>query len=1251
MITIIEKLEKQLAQDLAFGVVLVTPDVSLKDAQGNPAPFIRPNVLIELGWLLGKLGRSGMTFNYPTAASGIQAYDFSYSFNIVANDSAVTAVAFTFGGETENLEHIVIFTLGTFDLSRSTPPSQFLTMPFRFYFTIDNAAKTYSIANPITVSFGGSLTKMSRTNSTEQIPHSTYIHSVDLLQYTTKSFTGPQTVTLKNIQAGSFDINYSPSSDSPALCSATAIETLIPTVPPKSILYSSISYRFNFDRTLSCMLVMGPSPLPQTLPTVGHVVLGNLKVGTFYHRSKELMLSLYIWRDGDEGIGPAYLSSTTMTIDTLDVTPDYTIDTTIADLNIINSEPVFAEIKIQFHHSNGRPFIYNDPYTGEPITIKYPQGYLTGRANAMEGSYSLLVNPFSAPQVANILAFNSNRTSQTLTYTITGNSNTLPPSGNGLKSITIQDLKNGDYLLAIGVDFSGIGVNYISVLYNTSTYIRMDKMNLDSDSGLYQTILTVRGLPLEYPLVAPITFTIVDNNNAVKWTSGNYFGINKLIPFIPVSQCYFTSATMNISTADVSTGPLAARFRFTLENNDERTRPSLRIEPQFKDDIFKANKYHFTGSWSPIDNAYVIDFIIPRGQLTGELLYTVFVHSVAYESPYLSHLFQDLKLAITSDTDNLPPMFSRIQCFTIDSMVRFVLTLDTQSVGDFARAFINLTSSIDPLVREFTITPDMVDPSTREFQINYTLIVTLSEEIKIHTIITEDTAGNHGMFKSDWASYGGGIDIVDPMGYVDLADTHTITPNSVGSTDFDPPYVDPTVDITLVLYEFEYNREVIVKFNIMDDDSGISDFHFPQCYLESYGHITLQDQADPHNELGGYVCNFILPYRWGTMHAVWSVYGLVDKQLNIGSGYNVRTTIPIMAVRPPFSCPESLANCNGNGLCTDTGCQCTGVFTGPSCNNTLPPPETFGVTKIVVDTVKPQSTIEVVIPANSTITPVITSIAITMLEELDANGVIVRNHSLANWSYSSNSSSVHIYQAMNVSFSITVVMTQYNQSTTVVFADQTQQMVEGSVKISATIQNYNFLSQLSHLRLVIEAQINGTLGSCTMISTDQIISSDLSWIKLQMNGQSVYGRFIERARVDYRIAKVRNTLINHKALQESNGLSNLARIGMDIPYFQYEAIIDPDFSILVEAQDAKEKEGKECVPLNPTESSEDVDNSKSPVSSGWKLYTVIAASCVAAIAILVGVGLVVKRNAIYIKLGWITRLDKSRENRLRKIKV
>jgi predicted nucleotide-binding protein len=53
--TIFEKLTQE-ANNISYAIVLLTPDDLAEDSTGNKIARVRQNVMLELGWFIGKLG-------------------------------------------------------------------------------------------------------------------------------------------------------------------------------------------------------------------------------------------------------------------------------------------------------------------------------------------------------------------------------------------------------------------------------------------------------------------------------------------------------------------------------------------------------------------------------------------------------------------------------------------------------------------------------------------------------------------------------------------------------------------------------------------------------------------------------------------------------------------------------------------------------------------------------------------------------------------------------------------------------------------------------------------------------------------------------------------------------------------------------------------------------------------------------------------------------------------------------------------
>jgi predicted nucleotide-binding protein len=81
--TLIEKFEQE-AQDACYAIALLTPD-DLVEVSGTHQFQARPNVLLELGWFFGRLGRARVCILFkkgtkiPSDLDGISRIEFSES--------------------------------------------------------------------------------------------------------------------------------------------------------------------------------------------------------------------------------------------------------------------------------------------------------------------------------------------------------------------------------------------------------------------------------------------------------------------------------------------------------------------------------------------------------------------------------------------------------------------------------------------------------------------------------------------------------------------------------------------------------------------------------------------------------------------------------------------------------------------------------------------------------------------------------------------------------------------------------------------------------------------------------------------------------------------------------------------------------------------------------------------------------------------------------------------------------------------
>ncbi|KAN0024306.1 hypothetical protein ACTFIV_008711 [Dictyostelium citrinum] len=285
-------------------------------------------------------------------------------------------------------------------------------------------------------------------------------------------------------------------------------------------------------------------------------------------------------------------------------------------------------------------------------------------------------------------------------------------------------------------------------------------------------------------------------------------------------------------------------------------------------------------------------------------------------------------------------------------------------------------------------------------------------------------------------------------------------------------------------------------------------------------------------------------------------------------------TSPPLPTNPPKKClgnPE----CGGvnNGYCNNgIGCVCYIPWIGEDCTSkviVVPQPST--------NTTNP--TIE--IPIGGGNDPKETNlykslISIVSLRELDFNNKQVKSYSFEKWIYSKINNSTNKYFTTisnknnigeNADTNITVILQWFEKNDTVIFAGQTLRMNPSSIKYTINITSYSFAQNLNHLQLVMSASLQSskTDDICSSKSFGNTSDGDNSnFMKLKVNDHSVYGRFIKRAIVDNKIISVENNILDDSMNPSSDSHKSETFIGISIPFYNYNVLVDPDFSIIID---------------------------------------------------------------------------------------
>ncbi|KAF2070665.1 hypothetical protein CYY_008010 [Polysphondylium violaceum] len=301
----------------------------------------------------------------------------------------------------------------------------------------------------------------------------------------------------------------------------------------------------------------------------------------------------------------------------------------------------------------------------------------------------------------------------------------------------------------------------------------------------------------------------------------------------------------------------------------------------------------------------------------------------------------------------------------------------------------------------------------------------------------------------------------------------------------------------------------------------------------------------------------------------------------------------LFTINPTRVCISDCGESLGYGYCNSRGgCTCLGDRVGPDCMALIDKP---------VITPNPNIPSVNVSTGNSsnTETPTFTSfISVVSLRELDLTGTIVNEYIFDNskWIYynqdtSSDSGSdstspppmqAHSYlytvNRPDVNTNITSTIQVFSQSTNITFGHQQLQMYPSSIKFTFNISSYAFSKSTNSLQLVMLATFKSKDTEVCSFTEFAPFSDTDEYLKIQIEDRSLFGRFIKYGIIDGREQVVTNTFLKDLSVSKSDESQSF--IGLNIPYYTQHALLDPDFSVLVDQNKAGDKENSICPSQN-----------------------------------------------------------------------
>ncbi|KYQ90021.1 hypothetical protein DLAC_08599 [Tieghemostelium lacteum] len=304
----------------------------------------------------------------------------------------------------------------------------------------------------------------------------------------------------------------------------------------------------------------------------------------------------------------------------------------------------------------------------------------------------------------------------------------------------------------------------------------------------------------------------------------------------------------------------------------------------------------------------------------------------------------------------------------------------------------------------------------------------------------------------------------------------------------------------------------------------------------------------------------------------------------VSNAYRVNI-VPVKYPIPP-PCPGTPV-CGGpsNGQCSTTlGCVCIDPWFGVDCLSQIIP--------ITPNISTSSPTLE-----NDYSTTIDTGITVTLkslvsvrsLVELTFDGTIVNTHNLNEWIYT-NTTQLSTPNIQEYSYksnfthqgritNVTVLVQYFLQKTPVSFASAKFDMMPSTMKYKIELSSYSFSSTFNsiQLQMPVSIKMDQEVDTCSNSDSGKI-NSKSDYLKLQINGYSLYTRLINLGIIDNKVHLITNQFSDDNSSDSSSSESSKI-IGINIPYYDHFVQLDPDFSMLFEAVNAGDLPNAICYSL------------------------------------------------------------------------
>eukprot|EP01133_Synstelium_polycarpum_P003484 gene3484-3979_t len=820
----------------------------------------------------------------------------------------------------------------------------------------------------------------------------------------------------------------------------------------------------------------------------------------------------------------------------------------------------------------------------------YPRGIVAGNRTSLTFRRGYLINPWTNTTVKAYARFPNSAASvaSTMFERMGGPQDLEPPF---LQSIKIKPLINQRYRLEIIAGDTISGIDYISFANPPMILDKRDLYLGDRNLGVYVKTVDTSSIttPIDQ-LFQGLTLFDLSSNQRVIRGQFPYSSAFSVIPSINsqgsgLSLSNFTMFELDKVSIDTFSEAVNVML-FIKVNMSSDWRPGVRLYPASP---FTAPITSY-GAYDNVTGLFKVPFVVPKGTIPGRLQYYLVGWAKELYCMHFSDRFPRSVLNITSmEGDEMGPTITAVSSSFSANRIVWTLTVEDAPNG-VANIYVQVSGSLDPLPYYINLT--VADRFNGTAQLGlYQVPIDIapsspSQTFRIEWIRTVDTGGAA-------LEYGTGVSSTLMIS--------TLGANAYDLLSYDFNFSSPIADTTapvleslsLSLTNIDYNTiraefiNITVGFTVLETGSGLSTRHTPILYLD-----TTADYLEFPMIRGANSSTFstviTVPFGFGADYGIiLSLYGLVDNNLNhmgytsndlAAAGFTSRIDteigqLPLVSSYTPLTQESTAITVFSPSFSqlefTNTSSVFARIYVNPPIDvpansiadgqaifNYKPPPTDFTLALMI----------DGYFSRNLSLT-----VSLLCFPPCQNGGVcdgasrcICTGHwSGPDCSFNIVPNTTHTFGQRAPTLTLTAnVGQEKNDSVSV---------VSGSISITsiAEIDQFNTLINEYNLTQWDRIDISDTTSNYTA-TFDTPKDSDLSWIALNVDGNTLYGRFYSQAISDGRDTTVTTVLVNNSTdVSPGSSATSRALIGINVGSYLDHVVLDPDLSLLIDPLHSK----------------------------------------------------------------------------------